>query len=239
MSRWKDFSRLKINPLDDMGEPQLASKNGEDDARDEKVNAHEKPKSAAQAETPRTRQSNVPERLVSDKEHPTVLFGFLKLADRKTMGIRPPGHEERRWIEAAVRRMFRALSPLALETVAKAFREWKLPPETIIVKQGSSIDSGPGLCILFEGVVDALYWQKGGSENEKVCTYDRPGQCFCELELFYDTPKAPGSRRKTHWATLATRSAVTLWAVERKTLRGNVPGAKSQSCSQALPAQLM
>merc|ERR1712107_810729 len=72
------------------------------------------------------------------------------MGDRKTMGIRPPGHEERRWIEAAVRRMFRALSPLALETVAKAFREWKLPPETIIVKQGSSIDSGPGLCILFK-----------------------------------------------------------------------------------------
>lgn len=148
-------------------------------------------------------------------------------ADANNMGATPPGREERRWIEAAVRRMFRSLCPDALESIIEAFREWKLPACVAIVKQQSPITTGRGLYVLFEGVVDVLHRPKGGSDDEKVCTYDRCGQCFGELELFYDVPRAAGAGRKLHWATIATRTPVTLWTIDRDVLRGTLPGAQS------------
>mmetsp|Transcript_59810 Transcript_59810/g.112908 ORF Transcript_59810/g.112908 Transcript_59810/m.112908 type:complete len:475 (-) Transcript_59810:96-1520(-) len=149
----------------------------------------------------------------------------MGVADLSTLGTTPPGKEERRWIEAAVRRMFRSLGPAALDSITEAFREWKLPASVSIVKQQSPVSTGPGLCVLFEGVVDVLHRPTGGSENEKVFTYDRCGQCFGELELFYDVPRANGAGRKLHWATVATRTPVTLWTIQRDVLRGSVPGA--------------
>jgi len=146
-------------------------------------------------------------------------------ASRRPRGVRPPGREQRRWIEAAVRRMFRALSPIALDEIVEGFREWRLPSSFAIVQQGSSIASGPGLCVLFEGVVDVLHLPKGGSERDKVCTYDRLGQCFGELELLYDAPRGGGPGRKAHWATIATRTPATLWTVDREVLKGVVTAA--------------
>lgn len=154
-------------------------------------------------------------------------------ADLSTLGTIPPGKEERRWIEAAVRRMFRSLGPAALDSITEAFREWKLPASVAIVKQQSPISTGPGLCVLFEGVVDVLHRPTGGSENEKVFTYDRCGQCFGELELFYDVPRANGAGRKLHWATVATRTPVTLWTIQRDILRGSVPGATTTNLEAA------
>lgn len=158
-----------------------------------------------------------------------TLVGTLEPADLSQLGVQAPGREERRWIEAAVRRMFRSLGPAALESITEAFREWKLQPCTAIVKQQSPISMGPGLCVLFEGVVDVLHRPMGSQTNEKVCTYDRCGQCFGELELLYDAPRATsGAGRKLHWATIATRTPVTLWTINRDTLRGNVPGAATK-----------
>lgn len=138
------------------------------------------------------------------------------------LGSRRPGTEERRWIEAAVRRMFSLLAPSALESLIESFREWKLPKGVVIVKQSTPISTGPGLCVLLEGVVDVMHCPKGAKESDKVCTYDRCGQCFGELELFCDgssqmTPRTSG--RKLHWATVGTRTPVTLWIVDRKALQ--------------------
>eukprot|EP00930_Biecheleria_cincta_P033690 TRINITY_DN23341_c0_g1_i1.p1 TRINITY_DN23341_c0_g1~~TRINITY_DN23341_c0_g1_i1.p1 ORF type:complete len:413 (-),score=63.94 TRINITY_DN23341_c0_g1_i1:35-1246(-) len=137
------------------------------------------------------------------------------------LGSRRPGTEEKRWIEAAVRRMFSLLAPAALESLIESFREWKLPKGVVIVKQATPISTGPGLCVLLDGVVDVMHCPKGAKESDKVCTYDRCGQCFGELELFCDgsqmTPRSSG--RKLHWATVATRTPVTLWIVDRKALQ--------------------
>lgn len=166
------------------------------------------------------------------KERPHVvmptLSSTLEPADLSQIGVAPPGREERRWIEAAVRRMFRSLGPAALESITEAFREWKLQPCTSIVKQDSPINTGPGLSVLVDGVVDVLNRPMGGKANEKVCTYDRCGQCFGELELLYDTPRGGGNGRRKHWATIATRTPVTLWTIHRDTLRGLVPGANTR-----------
>lgn len=133
------------------------------------------------------------------------------------LGNNTPGLEERRWIDAALRRMFQSLGPVALEFLVEAFREWRLPRAAVIVKQATPISIGPGLCVLFDGVVDVLHLPKGGTENEKVCTYDRCGQCFGELELFYDNGH---SSRKLHWATISTRTPAVLWTVDRRALQG-------------------
>jgi len=204
------ISRLKDYPLD-IGEPQIIIS--------DEVPANEK---NSHSEHSGHQIPAVLQRL-SACELPT--FG----GSEKTVGTYPPSFDERRWIEKAIRRMFFSLNAINLDTITQAFREWQLPPHTIILKQGSPIEQGPGLCVLYEGVVDVMHKQKGGSEDEKMCTYDRPGQCFCELELIYDTPKATGTQRKTHWATICARSAVILWAVDRTVLRRHLPGAVSSS----------
>lgn len=144
----------------------------------------------------------------------------------------PPGREERRWIEAAVRRIFRSIGPSSLDAIAESFREQRLRAGVPIVQQAAPIATGPGLCVLFEGVVDVLHLPRGGTESERVCTYDRCGQCFGELELCYDAPRA-GAGRTRHWATISTRTAVTLWTVDREVLRGHIPGA-SRSIAECI-----
>lgn len=153
-------------------------------------------------------------------------------AESHALGTCPPGRDERRWIEAAMRRMFRSLGPPALESLTEAFREWKLPAAAVVVRQAAPISTGPGLCVLFAGVVDVLHRPKGSTEAEKVCTYDRCGQCFGELELFYEPPRGVGGGRKEHWATIATRTPVTLWTVGREVLRGQLSRA-SANCAES------
>merc|ERR1712113_496304 len=148
------------------------------------------------------------------------LQGQICLATCQEIGTAPPGRDHRRWIEAAIRRMFRCLRTIEIDILIEAFREWRLPPCAAIYEQGSPINTGPGLCVLYVGVVDVLHRASGCSENEKVCTYDRCGQCFGELELFFDTPKALGGGRKSHWATVATRTPATLWTIPKTALRG-------------------
>eukprot|EP00913_Durusdinium_trenchii_P000586 g541.t1 len=82
----------------------------------------------------------------------TLPFTPRQLPQVGELGERPPDHEERRWIEAAVRRMFLLLSPAHYEDWAlmEAFREWKLPPATVIVKQATPVSQGPSLCVLLE-----------------------------------------------------------------------------------------
>lgn len=129
--------------------------------------------------------------------------------------------EVRMYIEVAVRRMFNSLDNRKLATVTDIFREWKLPPDAVIVKQASPIFSGPGLCVLLSGIVDVLRCERGMDSGEKVCTYDRRGQCFGELQHLYDMPTPRGScaARNHHWATVASRTTVTLWTADRATLR--------------------
>jgi len=148
----------------------------------------------------------------------------------------PPGRDERRWIEAAVRRMFRSIGPTSLDTITEAFREQKLKAAVEIVQQAAPIATGPGLCVLFEGVIDVLHRHVGSDEREKVCTYDRCGQCFGELELCYDAPRA-GAGRRRHWATIATRTAVTLWSVDRDVLRDHVRASALPAAERAVSTE--
>ncbi|CAE8653389.1 unnamed protein product, partial [Polarella glacialis] len=104
----------------------------------------------------------------------------------------------------------------------------------------ASISTGPGLCVLIDGVVDVLHLPRGATESEKVCTYDRCGQCFGELELFYDsclpTPRGTSSGgRKLHWATMATRTPVILWIVDKNALRGTSTSAVKPPSAPANP----
>lgn len=135
--------------------------------------------------------------------------------------------EVRMYIEVAVRRMFNSLDNRKLATVTDVFREWKLPPDAVIVKQASPIFSGPGLCVLLAGIVDVLRCERGTDSGEKVCTYDRRGQCFGELQHLYDMPTPRGScaARNHHWATIASRTTVTLWTADRATLRNHLLNA--------------
>ncbi|CAJ1445454.1 unnamed protein product [Effrenium voratum] len=123
-------------------------------------------------------------------------FSVPELPQVGELGSRPPDTEERRWIEAAVRRIFLLLSPASYDTLLEAFREWKLPAGSVLVQQATPVSKGPGFCVLLDGVVDVLHCPSGSKgAPEKVCTYDRCGQCFGELELFYET-RGPGNGRK-------------------------------------------
>mmetsp|Transcript_6342 Transcript_6342/g.13850 ORF Transcript_6342/g.13850 Transcript_6342/m.13850 type:complete len:508 (-) Transcript_6342:260-1783(-) len=159
---------------------------------------------------------------------PQQLSGELPLADLATLGTTPPTGCERQLIEIALRKMFSKLETVALDHVVDTFREWRLPASVAIVQQGSPITTGPGLSILLDGVVDVLHRPKGSTvtaaELEKVCTYDRTGQCFGELELIYNAPRGSGATRRTHWATTATRTPVTLWSITRDALQQEVIG---------------
>jgi len=165
-----------------------------------------------------------------------ALRGETVPADESQIGSKPPSQEERRWIEAALRRMFRSLVPTSLEALTLAFREWRLPANAAIVKQAAPIATGPGLCVLLSGVIDVIHCPRGGTQSEKVCTYDRCGQCFGEIELFFDSPHGQHSGRKSHWATIATRTPVTLWTVSRNSLRAIVPGASAQNNAEQPPS---
>lgn len=144
------------------------------------------------------------------------LNGPLSPITDSFMSAEAPGEEAAHYIQAAVRRMFRSLGDTKLGDVVGSFRMWRLPPGIAIMKQGASIHTGPGLCVLFDGVVDVLQQSRGSSE--RVCTYDRRGQCFGELQLVYDTPAT--SARRSHWATFATRTSVVLWSVDMSRSRG-------------------
>lgn len=49
-------------------------------------------------------------------------------------------------------------------------------------------------------MIDVLHCPTGADASEKVCTYDRCGQCFGELELFYGKPAGV---EWTYWPELA------------------------------------
>jgi len=152
----------------------------------------------------------------------------LRLADLASIGSNQPQNCERQLIELALRKMFSKLETVAIDHVVDAFREWRLPPNVAIVQQGAPITTGPGLCILKDGVIDVLHCPTGkgaparSAELERVCTYDRNGQCFGELELIYNGPRPNGAPRKTHWATIATRTQATVWTITRDALQQEV-----------------
>mmetsp|Transcript_9168 Transcript_9168/g.20428 ORF Transcript_9168/g.20428 Transcript_9168/m.20428 type:complete len:283 (+) Transcript_9168:62-910(+) len=135
-------------------------------------------------------------------------------ADESTIGTMPPSRLQSHLIEVAVKKMF-ALESSELESVILGFREWRLPANTCIVRQGTAITSGPGLSVLMDGIVD-MFLATGKGPPEKLCTYDRCGQCFGELAQLYTASSASvGAKRRTHWATIATRTATTLWVITR------------------------
>jgi len=165
---------------------------------------------------------------LKERPRPTVaptLRGPMKPADRALIGTQCPGREQRPWIEAVVQRMFRSVGTAQLRNITDSFREWRLPACVTIVQQSAPVATGPGLCVLFTGVVDVLHCPRGSSDNEKVCTYDRCGQCFGELELMYDSPSGVRAR-KSHWATIATRTPTTVWTIEREKFREHLGASR-------------
>ena len=55
-----------------------------------------------------------------------------------------------------------------------------------------------------DGVIDVLHCPAGGT-SEKVCTYDRCGQCFGELELFYEKQGRDRKGASIHLANCRTK----------------------------------
>lgn len=155
-------------------------------------------------------------------------------ADPALLGSEPPGVEDRRWIDATVRRMFRSLGPETLLQIANSFREWRLPASVAIQQQSAPISTGPGVCVLTSGVVDVFHHPlKAGEEAQKVCTYDRCGQSFGDLELIYEPMSS--TPRKSHWASVVTRTPVVLWVVDRQLLQAAVNHQRCPASSTRLP----
>mmetsp|Transcript_43291 Transcript_43291/g.99781 ORF Transcript_43291/g.99781 Transcript_43291/m.99781 type:complete len:269 (+) Transcript_43291:44-850(+) len=137
-------------------------------------------------------------------------------ADESTLGLEPPTRLECRLIEMAVQRIF-TLDGQHLQELVSRFRQWELPANTSIVRQGAAISSGPGLTVLSDGVVDVFRTNAEGDEQERLCTYDRSGQCFGELQLLYNS--SVNTNRRIHWATIATRTAATVWVISRSNFK--------------------
>lgn len=128
----------------------------------------------------------------------------------------PPGIDLA-WIVDTLSHAFR-IKPKHIVGASQLFRRWTIPPRVAIVEQGMPVSSGPALSILFDGIVDVFVRPAGGVHSEHVLTYDRPGHCFGNVELLLPA-LASSPQRRRHWATMATRTPVILWAVQRDVLQ--------------------
>lgn len=104
-----------------------------------------------------------------------------------------------------------------LAPASQLFECWTIPPGVAIVEQGMPVSSGPAFSILSEGTVDVFVRPAGGAHSEHMLTYDKPGQCFGNVELLHPA-LASSAQRRRHWATMATRTPVVLWAVRQGAL---------------------
>lgn len=130
-------------------------------------------------------------------------------------------HDQREQIKLAASRAltFSSLSPAKLEQVIDAFQGPLIAtPGTELVRQGNSVTPGdPGIYVLMEGILDVFKRSQGQTHpGTHVCSYDERGQCFGELSLLHDCPRA---------ATVIVRSRAVLWQLDKDTFDHCVKGA--------------
>lgn len=169
-------------------------------------------------------------------DEPSLDISQLSMADTSQMGTSPPSGDARVLIEGTLRKVLHSVHlRTLLPQIVGAFREWTVDPNVAFVQQGGLASTGPALCILVSGVVDVLHRPQGSRSFEKVCTYDRCGQCFGEVELLFCCPRCFTSldprlqascpaQRKFHWATVATRTIANVWSLRKDVLRSQLRG---------------
>ena len=93
-----------------------------------------------------------------------------------------------------------------LKIISKMWRI-KVPKGTNIITQG---DLGDNLYVLEKGKVDIMIRTADGKGMRKLDTLKKPGKCFGELALLYDTPRN---------ASVVAADKTTLWVLDRITFR--------------------
>lgn len=122
-------------------------------------------------------------------------------------------------VERSLRGLFQKTGRAALDAMLDAFYELSLPAGKVIFQQGDSVASGPALCVLGEGVVDVMLQSRATKQPERVCTYDRAGQTFGELEsIFRPVDPTRHAAPRVQWATFETRTPVKIWVADRRPL---------------------
>mmetsp|Transcript_76829 Transcript_76829/g.205254 ORF Transcript_76829/g.205254 Transcript_76829/m.205254 type:complete len:392 (-) Transcript_76829:253-1428(-) len=122
----------------------------------------------------------------------------------------PPVHEKDDATKAKVREllagsfMFSALDEKDMSTVVDATEPVKLGPKERVIKQG---DDGDFMFIIMDGQLDC-YKKFAGEEEEKLVKTCEKGDCFGELALLYNCPRA---------ASVESREACELLKLDSET----------------------
>mmetsp|Transcript_73739 Transcript_73739/g.196538 ORF Transcript_73739/g.196538 Transcript_73739/m.196538 type:complete len:388 (+) Transcript_73739:67-1230(+) len=110
--------------------------------------------------------------------------------------------------------LFNALEGNNFDIVIGAMQEVEKPANDRVINQG---DDGDFLFVVETGELDCVKADATGYERVvKTC---QPGDCFGELSLLYNCPRA---------ASVVTRTSATLWSLDRETFNNIVKEAAQQ-----------
>merc|ERR1719473_2626102 len=99
-------------------------------------------------------------------------------------------------------------------TVILAMKEKVVEPQQRLITQG---EDGDYLFVIEEGTIECLKKMEDGTEkNVKTC---EPGDCFGELALLYNCPRA---------ASVDSKGKCVLWQLDRETFNHIVKDAASK-----------
>lgn len=116
--------------------------------------------------------------------------------------------------------LFQNLDSKELNLVVDAMQEKVLEEKTRIIEQG---DDGDVLFVVEKGNLDC-YKRFAGEEEEKLVKTCNEGDCFGELALLYNVPRA---------ASVQSREGAILWQLDRETFNNIVKDAaqkKNEKC---------
>ncbi|KAK2195599.1 bifunctional Cyclic nucleotide-binding domain/Cyclic nucleotide-binding [Babesia duncani] len=100
--------------------------------------------------------------------------------------------------------LFRGVGHNDIEILIKAFDIKEFKAGDVIIKQG---DQGDKLYLVHRGVAEC--WKNKAAEGKDVFLCNRgPGECFGELALLYNAPRA---------ATVIAKTDIHLWSLDRET----------------------
>lgn len=103
--------------------------------------------------------------------------------------------------------LFSSYSADEHNAIVDAFESKTVGPEVFVIRQG---ESGDHFYVVQSGTLDIFVKGKDG-EQSKVGNQLRPGSCFGELALMYNTPRA---------ASIKSSSECVLWEIDRNSYRG-------------------
>lgn len=103
--------------------------------------------------------------------------------------------------------LFSSYSADEHNAIVDAFEAKTVGPEVFVIRQG---ESGDHFYVVERGTLDIYVKGKDGEQN-KVGSTLRPGSCFGELALMYNTPRA---------ASIKSSAECVLWEIDRNSYRG-------------------